>query len=151
MTSIDASMAAIALVNDPHPSTTPGPDKNLLIHIGDRFVGRYVCGQGPTDLTIKLDSIGRGDAELEVEATAEFTYDGSTGQPEAEGSFRAVGIFDPRTRRLHLKGDTWIDRPSGYSLVNFLGTVSKKGETYSGSVEGSSCGSFTTTRAEVGD
>jgi len=146
MLSVDASAAAIALVNDPPASSSAAlpPDKNLLVHVGDRFIGRYTCTQGPTDLTIRLESIGRGEGEIEVEATIEFNYDGSTGHTAAEGSYHASGNFDPRTRRLQLRGDRWIDQPTNYSMVKFVGALSKRGDTYSGSVDTAGCSSFTT-------
>ncbi|MBX3229639.1 MAG: hypothetical protein KIT84_04830 [Labilithrix sp.] len=145
MVSVDASAAAIALVTESREGPRAG-SQDLLIHIGDRLVGTYRCAQGATELTIVLGEIGRGDGEVSVIASAVFHFAGAPGRDEEEGSFRVRGTFDPRSKRLHLRGDEWIDQPPGYQLVSFLGRVEKKNDvyTYAGTVEGHQCTTFHT-------
>lgn len=145
MISVDASSAALALTNGegspPTPAST-GPSK-MPFRVGDKLVGQYTCSQGRTELTLTIDEVGRGEDEIEVEATFEFHVNNS--RASASGSFRTVGTYDARTRRMRLRGEEWLDQPPGYGFVGLNGVVNKTSTTYGGSVDGTGCTSFSTT------
>lgn len=146
MISVDASAAAIALVTEPRSGRAAAPNPNMLIHAGDRFAGSYRCAQGATDLTLVLGAVGEGPGEVSVEATASFHVPPAPGRSGEDGSFSVRGTFDPRSRRLHLRGAEWIVQPSNYQLVSFLGRVEKKGASvaFGGTVDGHQCTTFST-------
>jgi hypothetical protein len=86
---------------------------------------------------------------IEVGAIFEFHYDGN-GQSAfaaAAGSAHMRGTYDRKTRVLRLVGAEWIEQPANYALINFVGVVNPRASarasgTYSGTVEGSACTSF---------
>ena len=129
----------------PSPALPLAKDgEDLPLHRGQRFTGTYVCAQGKTALTFVFDGVRAGtDEGVYLDVTFEFSYDGaSSGTTAAEGSAHMKGTFDPKTHRLRLHAEEWIEQPPGYSLVDFSGTVARTG-VYSGRVEGPGCTSFT--------
>ena len=132
-------------------SARPGPSpplakdgEELPFHRGERLVGTYICTQGKTALAFILDDVHAGaDEGIYVSVTFEFQFDGtSNGSTSAEGSAHMKGTFDPKTHRLRLHAEDWIEQPANYSLVDFVGTVGRTG-VYSGRVEGPGCTTFT--------
>lgn len=139
MISVDASAALLA-----NESPASSGDRRPMPRSGDRFIGTYLCGQGPTHVTIEIDDVGRGDDELTVEARFEFSFEGDDDADDARGAYRMRGKYEMRTRRLVLKPEAWIEEPPGYVMVGIRGTIGRSGDTYSGTVEGPSCTTFDT-------
>lgn len=159
MLSADASASSIALVtgepirppNGASPAAVDAPFKP-----GDRMTGFYTCNQGKTAMVLIFEEVaptvasllvgGTDDdnaaVTLDVEAVFEFHYDGSRpGFTKTDGSARMRGKYEPKTRRLRLKGEEWIDQPANYSLITLTGSINKSGQ-YSGTVEGYGCTTF---------
>ena len=116
----------------------------LPIHAGDRLVGSYYCTQGHTELAFVVeDTKSAGYDGVFVEVTFEFQFDGtSIGKPSAQGAAKMTGLLDPKTKKLRLHGEDWIEQPSGYRLVDFVGTFGRGG-VFSGRVDGPGCTTFT--------
>lgn len=146
MTGADASAASIALAAAPLPAR---PD-DAPLRAGERWTGSYRCAQGKTELSILVEEVTRGDEEnsYEIDAILEFHFDGGVkGFAPADGSARMHGKYDGK--QLRFKGVEWIDQPTNYQLVDFVGTL--RGSSYSGRVEGPGCTSFSVTRDSLVD
>lgn len=158
MLSADASASSIALVTgEPiRPPNSASPAVDAPFKPGDRMTGFYTCNQGKTAMVLIFEEVaptvasllagGTDDenaaATLDVEAVFEFHYDGTRpGFPKTDGSARMRGKYEPKTRRLRLKGEEWIDQPANYSLITLTGSINKSGQ-YSGTVEGYGCTTF---------
>jgi hypothetical protein len=108
---------------------------------GERFKGQYWCSQGRTELTLVIEDVDGED----VEALFEFSFPGSSTSAAAEGSYRMRGTWEARGRTLKLKGEQWIDQPTGYIMVDLSGTVGSSG-VISGRVSGApQCTTFSVT------
>ena len=84
--------------------------------------GWYYANQGQTGLTLTMDDNGAGVFEFYNMPGASNAKDGSyTVTAETEGD------------TLIIKGDEWIDAPSGYSFVTLEGTLN--GDVYEGTVD----------------
>jgi hypothetical protein len=116
---------------------------------GDRWTGTYLCRQGESDMAIvfadvRSDGSSHDEENVDVDAVFEFRFDGNgkVGYAAAAGTARMRGKYDVKARRLRLKGEEWIDQPPNYALINLVGTVNATTRTYSGTVEGPGCTSF---------
>lgn len=139
MISVDASAALIA-----NESPARGDDGRPAPRAGHRFVGVFMCGRGPTKLTISIDAVEPGGPdELVVEARFEFLYDGGDDDDE-QGAYRMRGKYEQKTRRLVLKPEAWILEPPGQMMMGTRGTIGRNGDTYAGTLEGPSCTTFDT-------
>ena len=145
---VAADAVAVSASARPVSSAPPTKDADdLPFHRGEHLIGSYVCAQGKTSLSFLFDEVrGAGpDEGVFVDVTFEFQYDGGTsGTTAAEGSAHMKGTFDPKTRRLRLHAENWIEQPANYTLVDFTGTVNRTG-VYSGRVEGPGCTTFIAT------
>lgn len=113
----------------------------LPVDRGERFTGYYYCAQGRTELTLVIEDVDGDD----VDAIFEFTFAGNGRFDPAEGSYRMRGTYEPGTRTLRLDGDSWIDQPAGYAMVNLVGKVSPT-RTITGTLTGApGCSSFSVT------
>ena len=171
MTTAEAAAAALALGGHGAQS---GPREALDVPFkpGDRWTGTYQCRQGKSDMVIIFEEVDRSERSLatdeddgeraapgvDVAAVFEFHFDGRAGFPTADGAARMRGAYDVKTRRLHLKGEEWLDQPPSYRLINLAGLVrtsagddrvkrpkSASGDdkvVWSGTVEGPGCTSF---------
>lgn len=143
MISVDASTAIIANES----TSVPGPSNGRPMPVaGNRFVGTYHCPQGQTKLTIAVDDVTRGsnDDEMNVGARFEFLFEGDDGDEEVRGSFRMVGKYEAKTRRLVMTPNGWIAQPDGYSPVGIRGTMGRNSDTLSGTIDGPGCTTFDT-------
>jgi hypothetical protein len=147
--SVDASSSAIALVRDQPADISPldeRPGEGAPFRVGERWVGQYNCLQGKTELVLIFEEVGGAPSanSIPVAAIFEFHYDGanlSQGFAASDGAARMRGHFDPKSRRLVLNGEDWIDQPPNYRLINLVGIINKNG-TYSGTVDGPGCTTF---------
>ena len=146
-----ASASALALVGKSAPSAQKGDALDLPFRPGDRWAGTYTCRQGQSEMAILFEDVDRGptnDEPITVEATFEFHFAGSASYAAADGVARMSGTYDPKSKRLRLVGEEWLEQPPSYSLVNLTGTLSVRGSGshalyYTGTVEGPGCTSFT--------
>lgn len=148
MMTVPASPLA-SIADGARPTPRSPRESSLPFESGDRWVGRYECLQGPTDLVILFEAVGHDDDDdddddnvIDVDAIFEFHFDGNgaPGFSAADGVSRMHGIYDRKTHALRLEGQAWIERPANYDLVTLTGTVNA--ETYKGMVEGPGCTSF---------
>lgn len=58
------------------------------------------------------------------------------------------GALDPKTGKLKLVGDKWIDQPLGYFMVDLAGKVATDGSRLAGDVPAAGCGKFELFRTE---
>lgn len=139
MIAVDASAALIA---NERPATVeggrPGPRS------GYRYVGTYHCTQGETKLTVAIEEVGGGEDEVSVQARFEFLYEPDDDDSTIRGSYRMRGKYDVKMRRLVLKPVSWLEEPPGWQMVGILGTISKSGDTYSGTMDHAGCTTFDT-------
>lgn len=111
------------------------------------WTGRYICNQGVTAITLDIASAAIPDQNSRLTATFRFgPVRENPGVPV--GAFTMSGEYDARTRQVVLRGQRWIDRPSGYEMVDLRGRLATSGDLISGSVPFEGCGRFQVTRRE---
>lgn len=152
MMDASASASALALVGGKQaPPVSPADAPDLPFRPGDRWIGKYTCRQGMSEMSILFEDVSRAsgddDGSFHVEATFEFHFAGSSTYAASTGAARMRGTYDPRSKRLRLVGEEWLDQPPSYALVNLAGSVTSRGSAnralvYSGSVEGPGCTTF---------
>ena len=101
------------------------------------WVGRYMCGQGETGLTLTIGSLMGGAIQ------AQFLFyptQKNTGVPV--GCFAMAGTFDPTHRDIQLTAGHWILHPDGYVTVDLKGHLTGKGSDLQGTVAGPGCSTF---------
>ena len=128
-----ADDAGIAADTSPlHPSTT-NP-----FHPGEDWFGTYTCPQGLTNLDLRIVS-----SHDDVIDDALFIFDWQAGG--TSGSYHMTGTFDGATNTATFTPTAWIVQPGfNWYMVGMAGTVG--GNTYSGNIDGTSCGTFDVTR-----
>ena len=157
MMDANASASALALAGRAAPASKNEDASDVPFHLGDRWSGTYTCRQGQTEMAIVFEDIARGDdGSVQVEATFEFRFAGSATYAASEGAARMSGKYEPASKRLRLVGEEWLEQPPGYALVNLVGTFGVRGTgsralTYSGTVEGPGCTSFSAKPDDVFD
>lgn len=105
--------------------------------MGGEWTGWYVCGQGRTNLVLRVTAV-RGNR---IDAVFDFDF-----RPRrTRGSFRITGTWDPRTRRITFTPGAWIERPAGWETVGMTGTVRADGSRYEGRITHAGCGAFEAT------
>lgn len=81
-----------------------------------QWTGTYACAQGVTGLSLRI--AGNGPGAL----TATFEFFPVPQNPAVpQGSFTMTGSAEGS--RITLDGQQWVNRPTGYQLVNLAGTV----------------------------
>jgi hypothetical protein len=94
------------------------------------WTGRYICNQGVTALNLVIQKTAGTSA-----ITATFSFGPPPENPEVpKGSYVMRGSYDQKARRVVLKGDRWLDRPSGYEMVGLDGHVVIEGDKIAGRV-----------------
>jgi len=102
---------------------------------GQTWIGKYICGQGPTDLTLKIVSAKRG----KLEALFDFAHAGS----ETQAIFKLSGRYDSKTRAVELEPEDWVgSHPPRWEMVGLSGTVSPDGLHFSGAITHANCTGF---------
>lgn len=106
---LTAALALLAL-----PGGALALDANPLDGV---WKGAYICGQGPTGLTLTLD----GHADGRITGTFEF-WPKPNNPYAASGSFRIEGtVADDQT--FTLRGVQWISQPYNYSMIDLRGKM----------------------------
>jgi serine/threonine protein kinase len=118
----------------PPPAANPKSSSAVPFASGQTWSGTYVCAQGSTSLLLHI----LGADHAHVEARFEFDY-----LPKSiHGEFRSRGDYDPTKRGIDLVPSAWLDQPRGYVMVGMRGLVSADGRTFSGTIQGPSCTTF---------
>jgi len=103
------------------------------------WTGRYICNQGVTALHLVIQEAAEAGAII-----ATFNFGPPPENPDVpKGSYIMRGAYDQKARRLVLKGDRWVQRPSGYEMVGLDGRVVVEGDKIAGRIPGVfGCGNF---------
>lgn len=127
----------VATSNQAAPTGTPGPVDTFTGV--DTWTGQYICGQGKTDMVLKLT---QWDAQGAVAGTFAFRF----AAKGVNGAFNVRGRYDATRRVLKLQPGDWIARPDNYNPVALEGTVSGDGHRISGRILDPACGGFEVAR-----
>lgn len=128
-----------ALIGGGTASTSfAAPPSGCGIANNSMYVGRYLCAQGWTDMTLTVVDV-EGNR---VQMRGDFVHAASN----TRGSYLLRGFCLPRTRRMLLSPQAWVQRPPGYMMVGMTGSLSPDGRLFSGRMRNSSCGDFSFTR-----
>lgn len=143
---------------EPAPEAAPPP-------IAGRFVGRYLCNQGVTGLTLAIRATGPADWDpagprdacgpldpepsFPLEATFAFYADPENpGVPS--GRFGLRGRYYPTRRDFVLLAGAWEEQPRDYVTVDLRGRLDEEGARLEGQVDGIGCDWFRLERAPPG-
>lgn len=96
------------------------------------YEGYYICQQGKTALTLKVDF--SNDA---ADAVFDFVTD-----KDIKGSFTMNGSFDKNGRVIELHGKEWIEQPGAFHVVGLKGIVSGDFKKIIGDVITDGCSTF---------
>lgn len=128
---VDTSDAGAASSDGGMEAAAPS-ERAMPFRAGDTWRGTYQCGQGVTNLELKIVRV----SELDVEVTFDFVHDGSN----AAGSFQMSGKYRKQSRKLKLVAGDWVVQPPGYVTVDLDGTI--EGDGFSGRVLTPGCTTF---------
>jgi hypothetical protein len=126
--------------------------------------GRYICGQGPTGVTLtirmlptwpglqvyihhwlmslfRVPNLERSEEKPKrTEIAALFSFYPLPGAKVApSGSFELSGTFDPARGLIELYPTRWVEQPPGYTLIGFRALL-EGGGTLKGAVNEAGCG-----------
>lgn len=120
----------VITANPNYPSTS----NNSVAGI---WSGKYVCGQGVTGATLKLEQYGNN-----VQGTFEF-YPLPENPTFRAGSGFYKGTIDPNFGVMQLNGDRWINQPDiNWTLVGFSGSFDENRIKFTGKMLSSNCGAI---------
>lgn len=118
----------------------PGAGQSAA-HIQGVWEGRYICGQGPTGLTLKIE--GSDPSRL----TARFKFYPVPENPRVpSGELEMSGGFDPQVKSFQFRPGRWIRHPIGYATVGLSGRLDASGRL-TGRLPVSGCQTFKLLRA----
>ena len=128
------------------------PSAGANPNIAGEWVGRYVCAQGVTSLTLSVAD--RNGSRETRNLTATFAFSEAPENPGLpSGSFTMRGFYYPQTRILVLWPGQWLERPGEYEMVSIHGRMTRDAghaDTIRGRVEFpgdiNACSTFTVTR-----
>lgn len=107
------------------------------------WVGEYVCNQGLTGLTLRIDEAPSG-----IRAVFVF-YEAAANPGVPDGCFEMSGRYDPASGGLDFVAGRWIHRPLDYYTVDLEGRLDPSGGRYIGDVHGFNCTTFDVIRREA--
>lgn len=110
---LPTALAALVML-----AALPGRALALDANVFDgEWKGAYICGQGPTGLTLTLD--GHADGRI----TGTFSFWPKSNNPGvASGSYRIEGSVNA-DQSFTLRGVQWISQPYDYSMVGLSGKI----------------------------
>ncbi len=113
----------------------PPPRRPQRTQRSGTMQGRYLCGQGWTQLVLEL----RWTSATELEAEFDFHHapTGVRGRFRMRGTRAASGL-------IQLAPLSWITRPEGYEMVAMHGRIGADG-VFRGRIDHAACGEFTVT------
>ena len=86
------------------------------IHVKGTWTGTYTANQGETRVSIEIPKV-TADGFF-VNSVMHFSAT-PTNPTVPSGSYSIIGGYDKATGKVNFTGDEWIERPEGYSMVNF--------------------------------
>jgi hypothetical protein len=126
-----AGVALLALAAAPALAAPKAPA------IGGVWVGKYICAQGITRLTLTIDEQTGGKLK------ATFRFGPAKENPTVPpGSYRMTGSYKAGSRGIDLKGVEWVEQPLGYIMVDLKGAMTADGLMLSGQVPTPGCSIF---------
>jgi hypothetical protein len=103
--------------------------------VAGTWSGKYVCGQGVTGATLKIEQKGN-----ELQGLFQF-YPLPENPTFKAGSGFYKGTFDPNFGVMQLNGDHWLIQPdAGWILVGFSGSFDENRQNFSGRMLSANCG-----------
>lgn len=126
-------------------AAAPSPSQAGLDRLTGTWDGTYTCSQGLTGMHLKISPLQNG-----VSAVVYDFYPVASNPSVAAGSinFSAALTADGSVA---LTPGSWIDQPDGYVTVTLNGALPAAGsDTFTGTVTGPACTTFTVTRGSVG-
>lgn len=113
----------------------------IPIHEGVQWNGFYICRQGPTNLTLKINSVSnvQGSHFYDVKTIFDFNF----GNGQCTGAIEYNGQFDSKTRSLVLKPGSFLHNSCNYIVLDKIqGYVTPDGREYSGHIISAGCTTF---------
>lgn len=103
--------------------------------IGD-WSGEYVCSQGLTRMTLRIERAGPEVSGL----FAFYAHEDNPGVPS--GCFELSGTYDAQTGAISLAPGAWLERPDNYRPVGLEGVVDLAAGEMTGLIPLAPCGNF---------
>ena len=101
-----------------------------LANLEGDWIGKYSANQGETKLILNIQKVTT-DGTIK----AIFNFSALPTNPRVpSGSFKMIGKIDLNSRRVVMKGDEWIKRPSSYYTVDLDGYLTDDGSAIIGDV-----------------
>jgi len=116
-----------------HSKNRDSNNTEMPFRKNQRWKGYYVCGQGSTNLILKISNV----SDESISAVFDFNY-----KNKCKGKFKLRGKYNKGSRSITFKPGKWLKNTCGYSSVGMKGRLSKNGKQFSGSITSSSCGEF---------
>lgn len=102
-----------------YPTNLEGIEKSIDKIVG-KYEGEYSASQGATGVSLNVSKIDEGNY------VAEFYFYALPQNPGgATGKYTMKVIYSKENNKYFLKGESWIERPSGYGFANFYGKLDK--------------------------
>jgi hypothetical protein len=119
----------------------PSQVNTNLSNISGTWIGKYVCGQGVTGLTLKISQNG-------IETQAEFIFYPVIENPTVpSGSAIYKGYFDSNSGQMTMFGSYWIKQPNAnWTMAGFTGSFDQLRQTFTGRIQSSNCGGIELSR-----
>ncbi|APR81586.1 Putative serine/threonine-protein kinase pknH [Minicystis rosea] len=102
---------------------------------GESWKGAYTCGQGQTDLTLRILEPAPGER---VNAIFDFDY----GSGKVGGRFLVSGAYDAARGTVTFSPGIWLEQPANWVTVGLTGQVSLQKTIFAGKIDNPSCGAF---------
>jgi hypothetical protein len=125
-------------------TTTTTSHEPHLADLSGTWTGTYTCLQGLTGMELVITQHG----STAIEAVFSFYADPSNPSVPS-GTFSMDGTFHDADRTVSLNGTQWLNKPSGYRMIDLAGTVSADLTTISGQVLNPPCSTFTVRRLGI--
>jgi hypothetical protein len=117
------------------------------IQSGQEWKGFYVCQQGATNLTLKIDSISSISNSQFSDVAAIFDFNFNNGS--CVGQFYLRGQYDAVRHSLRFEPGQWLYNPCNYVTVGMDGIVDRTGKEFNGRITKSDgCKEFRLTLTE---
>lgn len=135
-----AAAIALAIAFGGSQAAAKSPRVSVADIVGE-WRGEYVCLQGVTALVLTLTPAPDG------RLSGRFVFGPTPRNPAVpRGAFAMTGSFDVGRRTLRMTAGKWIERPSGYGVVDLQGQLNRSGARISGDVLYPGCGRFELSR-----
>ena len=106
-----------------------------VLQSGQIWSGTYDCGQGKTDLKLKILEV---DSSSQVKAIFDFNFNNGS----ATGEFYLNGKYFPSAQNAIFEAGEWIRNPNNYTAVGMYGSFTNNETKFSGNLTYSACKGF---------